>query len=169
MRWLTALLSLIFLTMSTLALGANWVNINTANIEALDTLPGIGPSKAQAIIDYRDTYGPFVSLEQLTDVRGIGAATVEKLRPHISLDNTAPAAPAVTATAKATAPAGPKVNLNTADSEVLQSLPGIGPSKAEAIIAYRTTTPFSSPEELMAIKGIGEKTYANLKDRISVD
>lgn len=58
------------------------------------------------------------------------------------------------------------ISLNGATSEQLQTLPGIGPSTAEKIITYRNETPFSSLEDLMNVKGIGEKTFEKLKDRI---
>ena len=61
------------------------VNINTATIEELDTLPGIGPSIAQRIIDYRTTHGPFQSVEDIKNVRGIGDATFEKLKDKITV------------------------------------------------------------------------------------
>ncbi len=48
------------------------VNINTANASLLDTLPGIGPVKAQNIIDYRTEHGPFLSIEEIQNVWGIG-------------------------------------------------------------------------------------------------
>ncbi len=55
------------------------VNINTANAEELaDLLNGVGLSRAQAIIEYREQHGPFRSAEDLTMVRGIGAATLER-------------------------------------------------------------------------------------------
>jgi competence protein ComEA len=59
-----------------------------------------------------------------------------------------------------------KVSLNRADQATLETLPGIGPSTALAIIKYRETTPFSKPEDLMNVPGIGEKTFENLKDQI---
>ncbi len=55
------------------------VNINTADVATLASLSGVGESKAQAIIDYREANGPpFASIEALADVKGIGARTVEK-------------------------------------------------------------------------------------------
>lgn len=63
-----------------------------------------------------------------------------------------------------------KININTANSEELQSLKGIGPSTASSIIAYREEYGgFSSIEEIMNVKRIGEKTFAKIKDRISVE
>lgn len=61
------------------------ININTATDSDLQTLPGIGPSKAQAIIRHRDEHGPFVSPEQLTDVTGIGDKTFEQLAHLITV------------------------------------------------------------------------------------
>lgn len=63
-----------------------------------------------------------------------------------------------------------QVNINRADKTVLMTIPGIGESKAEAIIAYRNIHGnFSSVEELMQVEGIKEKTYEKLKDKITVD
>jgi competence protein ComEA len=61
------------------------VNINTATAEELDTLPGVGPSIAQRIIDYRTTNGPFQSIEDIKNVKGIGDATFEKLKDKITV------------------------------------------------------------------------------------
>ncbi|WP_223836760.1 ComEA family DNA-binding protein [Paenibacillus oceani] len=61
------------------------------------------------------------------------------------------------------------IDINRASAAELQQLPGIGPSKAKAIIDYRTAGGgFKSPEELMKVKGIGEKTFEQLKPRIHI-
>jgi competence protein ComEA len=62
-----------------------------------------------------------------------------------------------------------KVNINLATSEELQTLTGIGPSKAEAIITYREENgPFTTPEGLLEVSGIGEKSFEKLKEEISI-
>lgn len=61
------------------------ININTADATALTELDGIGPAKAAAIVDYRKQHGPFKSVEQLADVKGIGDAFIEKNRDRISV------------------------------------------------------------------------------------
>jgi competence protein ComEA len=61
------------------------VNINTASQEELESIKGIGPSKAKAIIDYRKKNGQFKSINDLDNVNGIGAATLEDARKDITL------------------------------------------------------------------------------------
>jgi competence protein ComEA len=61
------------------------VSLNSGTLEQLDALPGIGPAIAQQIITHRETQGPFTSIDQLTDVPGIGAAKLEQLRPLVGL------------------------------------------------------------------------------------
>ena len=56
------------------------INLNTATSEQLQTLPRIGPVAAQRIIEYRETYGPFSTVEELTTVKGIGQKTLEKIQ-----------------------------------------------------------------------------------------
>ena len=61
------------------------VNINTAGLEELQTLNGIGPVKGQSIIDYRDEHGPFLKSEDLINVKGIGEKTLAKLIDFITV------------------------------------------------------------------------------------
>lgn len=61
------------------------ININTASCELLQKLPGIGQSKAQAIVEYREESGGFGSVEDLLYVSGIGEKTLENLKPYITV------------------------------------------------------------------------------------
>ena len=79
-RLLTALA---FALCSTSALAA--INLNTATKDDLVALPGIGPSKARAILDYRSAHGPFKSIEEVKDVKGIGAKRFEKLKSELKI------------------------------------------------------------------------------------
>lgn len=65
--------------------GSGLVNLNTATSEQLQTVKGIGPATAQKIIDYRQTHGPFTSVDDLVNVDGIGAKTVNKLRGQVTV------------------------------------------------------------------------------------
>lgn len=59
------------------------VNINTATLAQLETLSGIGPTKAQAILRYRKEHGSFKSVNELDNVKGIGMKTVQKIKPQL--------------------------------------------------------------------------------------
>ncbi len=61
------------------------VDLNTATVEQLDALPGVGPSTAQAIVAYRDEHGRFATVEELEEVRGIGPAKLDGLRGLVSV------------------------------------------------------------------------------------
>lgn len=62
------------------------VNINTGDKAEIEKLPGIGPSKAEAILQYRETKGEFKKIEDLKNVKGFGEKTIESLRDYIVLN-----------------------------------------------------------------------------------
>jgi competence ComEA-like helix-hairpin-helix protein len=66
------------------------VNINTATIAQLETLPGIGPNTAKSIVDFRNRSGPFQRVEDLLAIKGISKSKLEKLRPYVTVGPTAP-------------------------------------------------------------------------------
>ncbi len=93
------------LLLATSAFAADKVNINTADAATIDAvLLNVGPSKAQAIVDYRKSNGPFKSPEALAMVKGIGLKTIEKNRGRIEVGRSAGAGkPAARAAAPAKA------------------------------------------------------------------
>src|SRR5437763_12530385 len=93
------LLALLLFIASTLAVVA--VNINTATKEELDALPGIGPVKAQAIIDYRNANGPFKTSADVMKVKGIKEGEFAKIKDQIAVTG---ATTPVAAPAKAAEP-----------------------------------------------------------------
>lgn len=94
-----AALALACASLSQPALAA--VNLNTASRDELLAVPGIGPTKAQAILDHRTTHGPFKSVDDLKNVKGIGAKRLEKLRNDVTVGG--PPAKVAAAGAKAEA------------------------------------------------------------------
>jgi competence protein ComEA len=95
------LLALALALCSAAALAA--INLNTATKDELVALPGIGPAKAQAILDYRSAHGAFKSVEELKDVKGIGAKRFEKLKGEFTVTS-APARAAAGPAEKAALP-----------------------------------------------------------------
>lgn len=98
------------------------ININTATKDELIALPGIGPAKAQAIIDYRKAHGPFKTVDDLKDVKGIGAKRFEKLKPDL----------AVTGPTTAKAAAKPEGKQAQATSRTVQGEPTPVAAKRDA-------------------------------------
>ena len=76
------------------ALASGAVDINSADAATLQTLDGVGPSKAQAIVEYRKAHGPFKSVDELGEVKGIGDKTLEANRSKITVGGAAQAEPA---------------------------------------------------------------------------
>jgi competence protein ComEA len=153
------------------------INLNTATQAELEGLKGIGPALAAKIIAAR----PFKTVADLKNVSGISEATYDAVKGQVTVRAPRAAAEAREAKAKAgseTAAAaqgeeaiqpklkpGETVNINTATQEQLEALLGIGPVKAQAIIAGR---PYAQIEDIMKVKGIKEKTFAKIKHYIVV-
>jgi len=139
-------------------LAVDLININTATAVELESLPGIGATKAQAIIDYRNQFGNFTATEEIKNVSGIGDATFNNIKDLITVQAQ------VTNTIDTI-----KININNADLILLQTLPGIGATKAQAIIDYRNQFGnFTATEEIKNVSGIGDATFSNIKDLITV-
>lgn len=161
------------------------VDINTADTAALESLPGVGPATARAIIAAR----PFSSVDDLERVPGIGAAKLAEIKPLAkasrvktvaadakpatkastatktdSSTNRPAARPASTASTAKSA-AGSKIDVNTADATALEQLPGVGPVTARAIVAGR---PYASVDDLERVPGIGPGKLAELRDQVTV-
>ena len=86
-KFLLGLCAYLILTGAALAA----VNLNTATKEELDGVKGIGPVKAQAIVDYRKKNGPFKSVDDLQNVKGFGDKSVDKVRAELSVGREAAA------------------------------------------------------------------------------
>jgi len=166
------------------------ININTATLDELCTLKGIGPAKAREIINYRSGK-PFDAIEELMKVKGIGKATFEGIRDKITVGEriekkelkeksvpttttqvlASPTSPKQKMKEEVSTKAAPggKININSATQKELMTLKGIGEVRAKQIIEYRERSgPFRSIEDLKRVKGIGEKTFLALRDKITV-
>lgn len=86
MKKIKSFLFIVLFSFSSLLYAAQ-VNINTADADTLSNeLTGVGQSKAEAIVAYREQHGPYKQLEDLTNVKGIGIATIEKNKTKITLE-----------------------------------------------------------------------------------
>jgi competence protein ComEA len=201
------------------------VDVNSANTAALQTLPGIGPTLAQRIIEGRPYQGP----ADLEKVKGLSKSKVATLKGQIVFGPSTPAkaaksttsatvaetkraagtnataappaatqqkstaktgqakttpetastavqdkgaptaSPSTSSKAAAKLAPGQKININKASFKDLDLLPGIGPTKAQAIIDYRTQQgPFKSIEDIQKVKGIKAESFSKIKDYIKV-
>lgn len=168
------------------------VDLNKARRSELLQLPGIGPALAERIEAYRDEAGGFRSVEELARVRGIGPATLQRLRPLVCVnagefDDVEEAAEvgarkpvqhisAYPPAAGPVRPAGKKkedslkgpINVNRASQAELQMLPGIGPKLSQRILDTRQQRRFATVEELRRVPGIGPKTLEKLRPHVIV-
>jgi competence protein ComEA len=152
------------------------IDINNATQQTIETLPGVGPKLALAIIEGR----PYTTIDDLDRVKGIGPAKLEKIRHRIYVvpmrGTNALKLAAARAAARTNAPptgadlpaprtATQRRDINAATQEELETLPGIGPKRAEAIIAAR---PFKKIEDLQRIPGLKGAAFDRIKPLIFV-
>ncbi|MBN1880471.1 ComEA family DNA-binding protein [bacterium] len=162
------------------------VNLNSSSIDELCRLPGIGRSTALRILEYRLENGPLLRVDEIDNVKGIGAKTIEKFGDqayagdpdpldHAMLDKLVSEGKEKKKEEKISTieygPCGPgRININTATAEELISLPRIGAKTAERILADRAANgPFKDVNDLTRVKGIGPKTLEKMKDRICAE
>lgn len=163
--------------------GGELLDPNTASDADLDRLPGVGAATARAIVDAREASGPFSAPEDLLRVRGIGPATLERMRPHLAIGGrgsrigaVAPAPTAVAGRARpgrssvpAGEPASHPLDLNVASAEELEALPGVGPALAARIVEARGRLGrFSTVDDLLEVRGIGPVVLERLRPRVAV-
>ena len=171
------------------------VDLNSAPADEIARLPRVGMRLAKAIVRHREARGSISSLAELDSVPGVGANLIEHLAPHLTLGDTvrrrapamaiAPTAPAPTfrvptvrvptvlAPRKQASKPGPEsgtpIDLNTASEADLVRLPGIGPARAKAILAYRQRNgPFASVEGLSRVPGISIGLVRRLGSQVVV-
>ena len=150
---------------------------NRADAAELDRLPGIGPATAAAIVEARDSGLAFRRTEDLLAVRGIGPALLNRIGPLLDLSSPPSAARRRPARRTVSDPrpdaADPSlparaIDINRADADELQRLPGIGPALAARIVAERRVRPFASVDDLQRVQGIGAATVARLGSTVVV-
>lgn len=165
-------------------------DLNKADRAELEQVPGIGPTLAREIEDHRKKKGPFKSIDELRQVKGVGPLTLDKVRPYLRVEAvsisssdslateplvlerkpSAPTpAPAPRASGAKKFQAGdPPIDINSANLDDLVKLPGVGPVTAQHILAARAERPFGSVGELNRVKGIGPKTLEKIRPFVMV-
>jgi competence protein ComEA len=135
------------------------IDPNTASVEQLDRLPGVGPVTAEAIVRHREAGIGFGSARDLEAVPGVGPALSSRLSGYLAFR----AAPS---TGRAV-PEPVRIDVNRAQPEELQQITGIGPALAQRIIQVRVRLGrFQAPEDLLLVPGIGPVTLAKIRDQV---
>jgi competence protein ComEA len=151
------------------------IDLNRASCGELMQVPGIGPQLAERIVAERDARGRFARVEDLRNVHGIGDATLNRVRPWVTVGPGEDPPPEPerltrkpTGTVQKPSPSAGLIDLNTATLEELDKLPGIGPVLAQRIVAEREKKPFTSVNDLRRVSGIGPKKLEAIRSLVTV-
>ena len=137
------------------------IDVDRAGSAELTRLPGIGPALANRIVADRQTHGAFGTVAGLRRVRGMSPTLLERLRVHLSFGGV-PAEAQITSLPDA-------VDVNLATVADLVGLPGIGPARARAIVAFRDSAgPFRQIDDLKRVPGIPASLAGKLAGRLVV-
>jgi len=148
------------------AIRTGMIDLNTAGNMQLQLLKGIGDTKAEAIVAYRQANGPFSKKEDIMKVPGIGPSTYEKIKDRLELsyDTNQSVTETVRPDEKGL------IDINRASQKELETIPGIGPVKARSIIDYRQQNgDFQDIADLILVTGIGEKTLEIMIPMITIN
>lgn len=148
------------------------MNVNTATWSELLQIPGITETVAWNIVKHRELNGDYSSVDQLSNIKGIGKKSLEKIKLYVALNSAKSSVIGKAAGAKIALQEKPKKNLkldpNTATISELQALPGIGSKLANNIINKRENMVFLNAEDLLKVPGIGKKTFEKIAPFIEI-
>lgn len=157
------------------------LDLNTATVEELCSINGIGEVTAEKITAYAVNVG-FVTVDELADIDGVGEKKAELLKKYVTVkkkeeksekaaaltaENTLEQVTEQTAAEAAASQLSKLININTASKEELMELDGVGEIIAERIIEYRSNRTFENVEELTNVKGIGEKKMESIRPYVT--
>lgn len=145
------------------------IDLDRAPLFELTRLPRVGPRLAKTILANRSEHGAFGGLAGLDRVPGIGPGLLQALEPHAAFSGTAGPALSPAKVQPDSGVVAPRLNLNSATMLQLDSLPGVGRTKAAAILRYRQEHgPFAAIEQLEQVEGFGPAAVARLQERLEV-
>ncbi len=138
------------------------VDVDRATTAELRRIPGVGPALAARIVADRETNGAFGSLAGLDRVPGVGEVTLKRLAPLLEFNGRSADSPEQWSD-------GSLLRLNQASAAQLNALPGIGPARARAIVAFRDSVgPFRDLADLRRVPGLTRAVVEGLAGRVAV-
>jgi competence ComEA-like helix-hairpin-helix protein len=135
------------------------IDADRATARELERLPGVGPGLARKIVADRESRGAFGGIEGLDRVPGLGPATLARMASHLSFSGVR--------TENSAGVLDALVDPNRATVEDLEALPGIGPAKARAIVAFRDSAgPFRHVDDLRRVPGVSAALLGRLAPKL---